>query len=368
MKGVIRDMLNKNISVSPISMKADSMNIRVMSRTPAADSTSAPDIIFETFHPDDKENNCIFTFINPDTCYSFTFKADDSDNPINYQQLHYHDYFELIYVISGTMYQQIEAERHLYPAGSLCLLNCFISHQEEYSTDFRALFLRLSLPFIKALLSDMNNYYFEIEHDYMNQLAEHFFKSNLNLPGQSYSLRKEYIDFIPTENDPDTRQYMYDLFDSLTRQMANPAVGSTYIVKSILMQILCELSNSSHYHIVPLNLGTDAETALFQAIRNQIQSHHGHISREELEAALSYSGSYLNRIVKKHSGYSIKQLALSISLKEAADLLQSTDMPVNEICDTLHFSNQTYFYSSFQKRYGTTPKKYREDYRNALGI
>ena len=214
----------------------------------------------------------------------------------------------------------------------------------------------------------MNNYYFEIEHDYMNQLAEHFFKSNLNLPGQSYSLRKEYIDFIPTENDPDTRQYMYDLFDSLTRQMANPAVGSTYIVKSILMQILCELSNSSHYHIVPLNLGTDAETALFQAIRNQIQSHHGHISREELEAALSYSGSYLNRIVKKHSGYSIKQLALSISLKEAADLLQSTDMPVNEICDTLHFSNQTYFYSSFQKRYGTTPKKYREDYRNALGI
>lgn len=368
MKGVIRDMLSKREFVPPISMKSDRMNIRVMSRTPAADPASAPDIIFETFHPDDEENNCIFTFINPGLCYSQAFKADDPKNPITYQQLHYHDYFELIYVISGTMYQQIEAERHLYPAGSLCILNCFISHQEEYSTDFRVLFLRLSLPFIKALLSDMSNYYFEIEHDYMNQLAEHFFKSNLNLPGQSYSLRKEYIDFIPKEEDPDTKGYMYDLFDKLTRQMLSPVVGSTYMVKCILMQILCELSDSSHYQIVPLSLGTDSETALFQAIRSQIQSRHGHISRQELETLFSYSGSYLNRIVKKHSGYSIKQFALSISLKEAANLLQSTDMPVNNICEILQFSNMTYFYSSFQKKYGTTPKKYREDYRNALGM
>ena len=110
------------------------------------------------------------------------------------------------------------------------------------------------------------------------------------------------------------------------------------------MQILCELSDSSHYQIIPLNLGTDAETELFQAIRNQIQNHHGHISRQELETTLSYSGSYLNRIVKKYTGYSIKQYALSISLKEAVDLLQSTDMPVNEICNTLHFSNLTYFF------------------------
>ena len=361
-------MRNKRPPASPISMKTDSMNIRVMSRTSAADSADAPDIIFETFHPDDKEKNCIFTFINPNIYYSFTFKADDPDNPINYQQLHYHDFFELIYVISGTMYQQIETERHLYPAGSLCLLNCFISHQEEFSTDFRALFLRLSVPLVKTLLYDMNNFYFEIEHDYKNQLAEHFFENNLDLPGQPYFLRKEYIDFIPTEKDPNIRQYMYDLFDGLTRQMTAPTVGSTYIVKSILMQILCELSDSSHYHVVPLNLGTDAETALFQAIRSQIQNRRGHISREELETALSYSGSYLNRIVKKHSGYSLKQFALSISLKEAADLLQSTDLPVNEICDTLHFSNLTYFYSSFQKKYGTTPKKYRENYRNTLGI
>ena len=365
-------MLSKRYSIPPISMKTDSLNIRVMSRTSANDSVNAsanaPDIVFETIHPDDKENNCVFTFINPDTYFSHAFKFDDPGNPITYQQLHYHDFFELVYVISGTMYQQIETERHLYPTGSLCLLNCFVSHQEECSTDFRALFLRLSVPFVKALLYDMDNFYFEIEQDYKNQLAELFFKNSLSLPEQSCSIRKEYIDFIPRKEYPDTRPYMYHLYDSLTRQMTSPAVGSTYMIKYILMQILYELFDSSHYHVVSLNLGSDAETTLFQAIRAQIQNRHGHISRQELEDALSYSGSYLNRIVKKHSGYSIKQFALSISLKEAADLLQSTDMPVNEICNTLHFSNLTYFYRSFQKKYGTTPKKYRENYRNTLGL
>lgn len=361
-------MQNKKHTIVPINMKADSLNIRIMSRTSDIDSTNAPDIIFETIHPDDKENNCIFTFINPDTFFSQAYKLDDSKNPITYQQLHYHDFFELIYVISGTMYQQIETERHLYPAGSLCLLNCFISHQEEYSTDFRALFLRLPIPLVKTLLHDINDFYFEIEHNYMNQLVEHFFENALNLPEQSYPFRKEYIDFIPHKEFPGARTYMYNLFDNLTRQMTSPAIGSTYIVKCILMQIFCELSNLSHYRITPLNIGTDAEMELFQAIHSQIQNHHGHISRQELETALSYSSSYLNRIVKKYSGYSIKQYALSISLKEAVDLLQSTDMSVNEICTTLHFSNLTYFYSSFQKKYGTTPKKYRENYRNSLGI
>ena len=74
MKGTINDMQNQKLPIPPISMKDDSLNNRVMSRTSAADSASAPDIIFETIHPDDKENNYIFTFINPDTCFSHAYK------------------------------------------------------------------------------------------------------------------------------------------------------------------------------------------------------------------------------------------------------------------------------------------------------
>ncbi|MCQ2500110.1 MAG: AraC family transcriptional regulator [Lachnospiraceae bacterium] len=361
-------MKSQSNSVPPIGIVNDNLNNRFMIRTQNTISASAPDIIFETVHPDDKERNFIFTFINPNTYYSHTFRSDDPTNPATYEQLHYHDYFELIYVITGTMYQQIETERHLYTAGSLCLLNCFISHQEEFSTDFRALFLRLSVPLMRTLREDMDSFYFSIEHEYRNQLIDQYFDSNIGKPGQGVIIRKEYIDFIPREDLPDIRPYMYKLFDKLVKQMVHPEIGSTYNVKRILIQILFELSDSSHYRIVPLNIGTDQEITIFQNIRAQIEIHHGRISRQELEAALSYSGSYLNRIVKKYTGYSIKQFALAVSLKEAVDRLQNSDMSINEICNSLGFSNLTYFYNAFQQKYGTTPKKYRENYHNSLGI
>lgn len=360
-------MVDKEISISPFCFKTDNQNTRIMSRAPASLSVNSPDIAFETVHPDDYQKNFIWTFIKADHFFTSLYSYHDSGNPKNYQQLHYHEYFELIYIISGTMYQQIESERHLYTAGSLCLLNCFVSHQEEYSTDYRALFLRLPISLVKSLLEDMNNYYFEIERAYKNQLLEQFFTDNLDFPETSYFLRKEYIDFIPVKEKREVRQYMYNLFDTLTKQMVNPEIGSTYIIKCTLIQLLCELSNPSHYRIVPLNIGTDAETLLFNSIRTQIKIKHGHISRKELEETLSYNGTYMNRIVKKYSGSSLKQFALSIAMKEAVDMLQNTDMQITEICDTLQFTNQTYFYSSFQKIYGMTPKKYRENFRATLG-
>ncbi|SCP98830.1 AraC family transcriptional regulator [Anaerobium acetethylicum] len=358
--------IEKN-DLTTIQFKIDKPNTRIMSRKTDTKVTSTPDIVFETIHSDDNENNFVFTFINADTFITTTYSADSENSPKNYQQLHYHDFFELIYIISGSMYQQIETERHLYTSGSLCLLNCFISHQEEYSTDFRALFLRLPISLMKSLLDDINTLFFDMERAYGNQLFEQFFTDSFGYTETTYVLRKEYIDFIPNENAPEIKQHMYGFFDSLTLQLANPVIGSTYIIKGLIIQILCELSDSSKYQIIPLNIGTDSEIVLFNAIREQIQKSCGHISRKELEDNLSYSGSYLNRIIRKYSGYSLKQFALSVSLNKAVDLLQNTNMSINEICDYLQFSNQTYFYSSFQKKYGLTPKKYRENYRNSLG-
>lgn len=349
------------IDYVPIDFKSGFQNIRVLSRKTASFSESAPDLTFETVHPADTSRNFIIAFLNTDNYFSTTFAFDDERHPRNARQLHYHDYFELVYVITGEMYQQIESERHLYPAGSLCLLNCFVRHQEEYSTDHRAVYLRLPKQLIAEFLVDMHSYFFRIEQRFKGQLLEHFFTVNLDSGSNSYLMHKEYIDFIPNEDRPDVKKRMYQLFDQLTQQFLNPQVGSTYIMKCTILQILEELSNAAHYRSVPLNVGTDQEAQLFGSIRNQIQLSNGHISRKELEKKLSYHGTYLNRITKKYSGMSLKQYALTVSMQKAAELLRNTDLRITDICMELRFSNQTYFYKSFEKIYGTTPKKYREE-------
>ena len=68
--------------------------------------------------------------------------------------LHQHNTFELVYVLSGTLYQSIESERHVYPAKSCLLLNRNVRHCEEYGTAFCTVTLSLSASYFKVLLRD----------------------------------------------------------------------------------------------------------------------------------------------------------------------------------------------------------------------
>lgn len=316
----------------------------------------APDIVFETVHPDDSHMNFIYSFLGADSQYNETMSYEQAYSKVYNHGLHQHDFFEMLYVVQGELYQCIESERHLYTEGSLCLLNTNIRHQEEFNTDYRCVFLRLPIAFIKTLFSDMELFPFEIEQKLNQQINKRFFQRNI---ADNYILKKEYIDFIPINNSKTVKDQMYKLFDNLMKQFLYPEIGSTYMIRCLVLRILQELSNTSHYDTIPLNIGTDAETELFASISALLQKSHGHMSRKELQAALSYSPDYMNRIVKKYSGLSFHQYAMTFCMGEAERLLRNTDMNISDICSRLGVSSQTQFYKLFAKTYGVTPKKYR---------
>jgi AraC-like DNA-binding protein len=52
-------------------------------------------------------------------------------------------------------------------------------------------------------------------------------------------------------------------------------------------------------------------------------------------------------------------LITKLRLQEAAELLQTTDMSVEDIADKLNFISPNFFVTSFYHRYHTTPQAYR---------
>ena len=118
------------------------------------------DLIFETIHSDNPEQYFIVTMLNPSFHSSTSYSYSDPLNPVHRNGLHQHAYFELIYVIDGSMYQNIENKRHLYSKGSLCLLNRNIHHAEEFTTDFRAAFLSLPVALVDELFNHTDQFYF----------------------------------------------------------------------------------------------------------------------------------------------------------------------------------------------------------------
>lgn len=311
-------------------------------------------LIFETAYPDHKEPTTIVSYLSPKTCSTTTLAYDNPNNPMRRNVLHKHEYFELVYVIRGSMYQKIENMRHLYPAGSLCFLNRNIHHAEEFSTYFQGAFLALPETLIHEILLSPESLYFSKENFVKDSILEHFVKNNTH---NNSSASLEYMDFIPTEAE---NPHMYDCFERLTQLFLNPEVGATFMLKSILLEIFSDLLNKNLYQTVPINIGSDFEAEIFDKITAYMTKTHGRISRSELSARTNYDGNYLNNIVKKYTGLSIFGYGTSICMKEACQLLRETDLTVSQISDRLGFTNRTHFYKLFEKQYGVTPVKYRK--------
>lgn len=65
------------------------------------------------------------------------------------------------------------------------------------------------------------------------------------------------------------------------------------------------------------------------------------------------------RMTRKHFGMSPSAYVNKVRMEHAAQLLASSDQPINDISNDCGIENLSYFYRVFQRQYGTTPRQYR---------
>jgi AraC-type DNA-binding domain-containing proteins len=312
---------------------------------------------FETYHCDNDEANLIVTTLSPGTSFYSVLTRKEAEKHILNRPLHQHNYYELLFVIDGEVYQKIEQKRHLYTKGSCCLLNENIRHAEEFSTDFRAVFLSMSQEFLHDLFQNNQTYYFDIEQNKKETLLEEFLYHNFSTEGKN---EKGFMDFIPVENSESIIYKIHRIFDEIAKQILNPTIGSTFLIKGMFFKMLHLIDTPEYFHTTPIKFGTESEAYIFNQISHLMEEINGRVTRSDLEKQFNYSGDYINKIVKKYTGLSIFEYGMTFCLKRAADLLSDTNLSVSEIAAKLKFTNRAHFYKLFQKAYDMTPKQYRD--------
>lgn len=73
------------------------------------------------------------------------------------------------------------------------------------------------------------------------------------------------------------------------------------------------------------------------------------------------SRSYLTEKFKKELGFDASSFIMRCRLEEAKSLLTYSDKTLSEISSYLCFSSQSYFQNVFKKKYGITPRQYRNN-------
>ena len=92
-----------------------------------------------------------------------------------------------------------------------------------------------------------------------------------------------------------------------------------------------------------------------------VEEHYREGTLTELAELMNQSVTGLSRFIKKNSGLNFQQLLKQKRLNQAAFLLTTTRLTVEEIILAVGYDNTSYFHRIFRERYGVTPKKYRDE-------
>lgn len=269
--------------------------------------------------------------------------------------LHFHDYFEFVIVLEGSIIQKIENKDYLYTAGSCCLINRSLCHLEHYHGKSKVLFIGMSPEFICDLFASAKASTFQNEKNICNGDIYHFISADLKSPGE-----KAYLDFIPAYQNHQNAKHLHSIAESMIHTLLYPEFGASYQIRGLLCSFMAYLSSPQYYHCTNIRLDTNSDFLLFSRITHLFEESNGRMSRSEFEKLLNYSGDYLNRIVNKYTGMCLYDYGMTFCLKKAAKYLTETKDSIGTIAAKLQFTNRTHFYSLFKQKYGVTPKEYRQ--------
>ncbi|MDR2355764.1 MAG: AraC family transcriptional regulator [Clostridiales Family XIII bacterium] len=98
-----------------------------------------------------------------------------------------------------------------------------------------------------------------------------------------------------------------------------------------------------------------------------MKSHYRHeISLEEMARAAYISPSYLSKVFKQETGYTINNYLSKIRIDESKKLMADKSLSLLTICGMVGFEDQSYFSKVFKKQEGVSPAQYRKRFANNL--
>ncbi|UUZ86413.1 AraC family transcriptional regulator [Paenibacillus sp. P26] len=108
----------------------------------------------------------------------------------------------------------------------------------------------------------------------------------------------------------------------------------------------------------------EGHVSVVEKIKGFITEHYDQdLSRETIASQVYLSPDYLDRMLKRETGMSMKEYLLHERMRIARELLSKTDMPVTQVATHVGFNNLSHFTKVFRKHTDRNPSDYRQHAR-----
>lgn len=146
--------------------------------------------------------------------------------------------------------------------------------------------------------------------------------------------------------------------DEITQRSAQRMMTFTSIPSQIALmtEMLTELTEAVREHLLSTK---GCSPQIIRLIEYMTVHYSQDLNMETLCRISGFSASRLSTVFKTETGKNIRRYITHLRCQKAAELLQNTSTPINEIGSFVGYSDNNYFTKVFRREYGMPPSEYR---------
>lgn len=255
---------------------------------------------------------------------------------------HKHNFFELVYIQSGTGMQCINKSRVRYCAGHLFLLTPDDCHSFEVETTTKFFFLQFNDIYIKhnSLLTENIS-----RLEYILQNANH----------QPGCILKNLSD----------KALVKPIIEAIIRESVNRDIYNQELIHQLVNTLIIVIARNIAKYLPSQLIDFTIEKAV--NILEYIQ-HNIYFPEKLKTIAISehfgMSSEYLGKYFKKHANETMQSYVSKYRTRLVTHRLKFSDKRISEIAEEFGFTDESHLNKFFKKRNGSTPSAYRKMVRS----
>ena len=235
-----------------------------------------------------------------------------------------HDFWEMVYVHQGQVTATADERVYQLDTGKLLLHKPMEFHRIWSGPDCSPWIVNVSFRAHGELIPKLENSCFDLHPDQQQQFWE---------------IVKHFDQVIKLKDSKNT--YQYRLAVNLTA--------------TLLEAFLIGLTENKKYSLLSQAPNDERYSKIVQVMKDHC---HENLSLEQLAQHCQMSVSNMKRIFHLYSDVGLSKYYTTLKIRYAMELLDN-GMSINQVAETLHFSDAAYFYTVFKRETHKTPTQYR---------
>ncbi|MBK1897799.1 AraC family transcriptional regulator [Chryseobacterium paridis] len=256
--------------------------------------------------------------------------------------IHTHTFFEFVYVMKGSGFQNINGDRFDYKPGHLFLLAPQDHHTFEIKAISQFFFIRFNAAYLKTNTATK---------DLINRL-EMILR---NVSKQSGCILKR----------EDDKHIIQSLMHFIINEHERKDLFHKEVIDQYINTLLVIVSRNISLTL-PEKMDENSDSKALD-ILNYIQrniSDPDKLKAEHIGNTFGIAEAYLGRYFKHHTGVGFQDYIMDYKLKQVENKLLHSTMRISEIAYEFGFTDKSHLSKAFKKHTGNNPTEFRKNYVN----